>query len=183
MLTSQIMDIASTLQMKAGLAIIDDQLQAVRSILAELAHKYRDTAMAGRTHLQHALPITFGYKMAVILSAFDRHYERLQQLRPRALMIQFGGAAGTLASMGDSDIGLRVRHKMAEDLGLTDPPISWHVARDGVAEAISFLAVRLISPPSKGARSPASDDTAHRRDSRKAGPRSDHHVFQRVLRG
>lgn len=135
------MDIASTLQMQAGLEIIEDQIQSLRRILADLAAKYRDTPMAGRTHLQHALPITFGYKIAVMLSSFDRHYERLQQLRPRVLMIQFGGAAGTLASLGDSDIGLRVRAKMAENLGLTDPPISWHVARDGVAEAISFLSV------------------------------------------
>lgn len=106
------MDIACALQMKAGLETIEEQLLSLRSILAELATKYRDTPMAGRTHLQHALPITFGYKIAVMLSSFDRHYERLQQLRPRALLIQFGGAAGTLASLGDSDIGLRVRAKI-----------------------------------------------------------------------
>lgn len=127
--------------MKAGLAIIEDQLRSLRKILAGLSAKYRDTPMAGRTHLQHALPITFGYKVAVMLSSFDRHYERLQQLKSRALMVQFGGAAGTLASLGDSDIGLRVRAKMAENLGLANPPISWHVARDGIAEAVSFLSV------------------------------------------
>jgi adenylosuccinate lyase len=135
------MDIASILQMKAGLDVIEEQIQSLRGILAGLATKYRDTPMAGRTHLQHALPITFGYKVAVFLSAFDRHYERLQQLKPRTLLVQFGGAAGTLASLGDSDIGLRVRAKMAEDLGLSDPPISWHVARDGVAEIVGFLSV------------------------------------------
>lgn len=135
------MDIASILQMKEGLEIIEDQIQAVRRILVDLAVKYRDTPMPGRTHLQHALPITFGYKMAVNLSSFDRHYERLQQIKPRALMVEFGGAAGTLASLGSSDIGLKVRAKMAKDLGLTDPPISWHVARDGVAEIVSFLSV------------------------------------------
>ncbi|WVF70006.1 3-carboxy-cis,cis-muconate cycloisomerase [Kwoniella sp. CBS 6097] len=139
--TQDIMDMASILQMQAGLAIIEDQIQSLRRILTDLAIKYRDTPMAGRTHLQHALPITFGYKSAVFLSSFDRHYERLQQIKPRALMIQFGGAAGTLASLGSSDIGLRVRAKMAENLGLTNPTISWHVARDGVAETISFLSL------------------------------------------
>lgn len=129
------------LQMKAGLDLIEQQIQTVRGILTDLAVRYRDTPMAGRTHLQHALPITFGYKVAVFLSSFDRHYERLQQLKPRTLMVQFGGAAGTLASLGDGNLGLRVRAHMARDLGLTNPPISWHVARDGVAEIISFLAV------------------------------------------
>lgn len=140
-LTVQIMDIASILQMKAGLGIIEDQLTKLRRILAALAVRHRDTPMAGRTHLQHALPITFGYKVAVFLSSFDRHYERLQQLKSRTLMVQFGGAAGTLASLGDSDIGLHVRAKLATNLGLSNPSISWHVARDGVAEIVSFLAV------------------------------------------
>lgn len=130
-------------QMQAGLDIIGDQLQSLQRILADLAGKYRDTPMAGRTHLQHALPITFGYKIAVFLSSINRHYERLQELKPRALMVAFGGAVGTLASLGDSDIGLRVRAKMAEDLGLSNPTISWHVARDGVAEIVNFLAVGI----------------------------------------
>lgn len=135
------MDLASVLQMKAGLEIIEDQIQSLRDILASLAKKHRDTPMAGRTHLQHALPITFGYKIAVILSSFDRHYERLQQLKPRCLLVQFGGAAGTLASLGSTDIGLRVRERLASNLGLTNPSISWHVARDGVSEIINFLSV------------------------------------------
>lgn len=139
----QIMDLAAILQMQAGLAIIEDQIQNLRRILTDLATKYRDTPMAGRTHLQHALPITFGYKAAVFLSSFDRHYERLKQLEPRCLMVQFGGAAGTLASLGDSDVGLKVRAQLAENLDLANPPISWHVARDGVAEVLSFLAVSI----------------------------------------
>ncbi|XAO27528.1 3-carboxy-cis,cis-muconate cycloisomerase [Cryptococcus bacillisporus CA1280] len=139
--TQDIMDLAAILQMQAGLAIIEDQIQNLRRILTDLATKYRDTPMAGRTHLQHALPITFGYKAAVFLSSFDRHYERLKQLEPRCLMVQFGGAAGTLASLGDSDVGLKVRAQLAENLDLANPPISWHVARDGVAEVLSFLAL------------------------------------------
>lgn len=98
--------------------------------------------MAGRTHMQHALPVTFGYKCAVYLSSFQRHLERLQQLRPRCLLAQFGGAAGTLASLGSgSDIALRVRKALADELKLYDPSITWHSARDGVAEIINFLAL------------------------------------------
>lgn len=92
--------------------------------------------------MQHALPVTFGYKCAVYLSSFQRHLERLEQLRPRCLLVQFGGAAGTLASLGsDTDIGLKVRAGLAEELGLYDPSITWHTARDGVAEIINFIAL------------------------------------------
>jgi len=76
------------------------------------------------------------------LSSFQRHLDRLEQLRTRCLLVQFGGAAGTLASLGsDTDIGLRVRRALAEELDLYDPSITWHTARDGVAEIISFLAL------------------------------------------
>jgi 3-carboxy-cis,cis-muconate cycloisomerase len=171
------MDIASVLQMKAGLEIIEDQIQTLRQILAGLAIKYRDTPMAGRTHLQHALPITFGYKVAVFLSSFDRHYERLQQLKPRTLMVQFGGAAGTLASLGESDTGLKIRAQLASDLGLSDPYISWHVARDGVAEIVSFLSVSLRCWRCQ------LTSIARRWYTWQDCSGHDYHVFQRVLRG
>jgi adenylosuccinate lyase len=135
------MDLASMLQMKEGLDIVEKTLRSVIKNLETLSVKHRDTPMAGRTHLQHALPITFGHKTAVWLSGFQRHLERLEQLKKRALMVQFGGAAGSLASLGSGDDGIRVRKAMAEDLGLTDPPITWHVARDGVAEITNYLAL------------------------------------------
>lgn len=97
--------------------------------------------MAGRTHLQHALPCTFGYKCAVYLSSILRHEERLKEIKNRCLLVQFGGAAGTLASLGPDDTGLRVRAQLAHELGLKNPPITWHVARDNVAEILNFLAV------------------------------------------
>lgn len=97
--------------------------------------------MAGRTHLQHALPCTFGYKCAVYLSSILRHQERLQEIEQRCLLVQFGGAAGTLASLQDADTGLRVRAELATQLGLKDPLITWHVARDTVAEILNFLAL------------------------------------------
>jgi 3-carboxy-cis,cis-muconate cycloisomerase len=97
--------------------------------------------MAGRTHLQHALPVTFGYKCAVYLSSIQRHYERLDQLEPRCLLVQFGGAAGTLASLGSEGAGIQVRKQLAVELQLEDPCITWHVARDTVAEITNFLAL------------------------------------------
>lgn len=97
--------------------------------------------MAGRTHLQHALPITFGYKCAVYLSSIQRHIQRLTEIEHRCLLVQFGGAAGTLASLGSDDTGLKVRKQLAMELGLHAPSITWHVARDNVAEIINFLAL------------------------------------------
>jgi 3-carboxy-cis,cis-muconate cycloisomerase len=137
--TQDIMDTAVVLQVRDALAAIDTDLAELRSILVRLAKRYRDTPMAGRTHLQQALPITFGYKAAIWLSMFDRHAERLAQLRPRVLVGQFGGAAGTLASLGDR--GLDVQRALMEELRLGVPVATWHVARDGLAEAVGFLAL------------------------------------------
>jgi 3-carboxy-cis,cis-muconate cycloisomerase len=139
--TQDIMDTATVLQIRAGLELIEGDLTAIRSHLAELGRKYRDTPMAGRTHLQHALPTTFGYKAAVWLYAFDRHADRLRELRPRVLLAQFGGAAGTLASLGNDRSGLDTRAELARELDLGDPPITWHVVRDGIAEAVQVLAL------------------------------------------
>jgi 3-carboxy-cis,cis-muconate cycloisomerase len=143
--TQDIMDTAVVLQIRTGLALIEEDLTAIRGHLAELARRHRDTPMAGRTHLQHALPITFGYKAAVWLSALDRHADRLRELRPRVLLAQFGGAAGTLASLGDSGKSVETRTEFARELGLGDPPITWHVTRDGIAETVQVLALLLGS--------------------------------------
>ncbi|MBX8573653.1 adenylosuccinate lyase family protein [Pseudomonas cichorii] len=137
--TQDIMDTAVVLQVRAALAIVERDIQSVRNLLAGLAQRYRDTPMAGRTHLQHALPITFGYKCAVWLSMFDRHAERLVELRPRVEIGQFAGAAGTLASLGDK--GLEVQEALMAELGLGVPQATWHVARDGLAETLNFLSL------------------------------------------
>jgi len=137
--TQDIMDTAVVLQVRAGLEIIERDIAALRGILAGLAKRYRDTPMAGRTHLQQALPVTFGYKCAIWLAMFDRHAERLSQLKPRVLVGQFAGAAGTLASLGDK--GFEVQQALCEELGLGVPVSTWHVARDGLAEAMNFLAL------------------------------------------
>src|SRR5256885_4106092 len=135
--TQDVVDTATVLQIRAGLAIVERDLAAVSAALARLAAKHRDTPMAGRTHLQQALPITFGYKCAIWLSMMDRHAQRLREPKPRVLMAQLGGAAGTLASLGDK--GLEVRREYARELRLGDPPITWHVARDAVVETVNFL--------------------------------------------
>ncbi|WP_375777451.1 adenylosuccinate lyase family protein [Bradyrhizobium sp. ma5] len=137
--TQDIMDTAVVLQLRDGLAIIEDDIAALRGILADLSKKYRDTPMAGRTHLQQALPVTFGYKTAIWLAAFDRHAARLAELKPRVLVGQFAGAAGTLASLGDK--GFEVQQALCEELSLGVPVSTWHVARDGLAEAVNFLAL------------------------------------------
>ena len=137
--TQDIMDTAVVLQVRDGLDLVEADVKALREILADLSKKYRDTPMAGRTHLQQALPVTFGYKTAIWLDMFDRHAERLQQLRPRVLVGQFAGAAGTLASLGDQ--GLPVQKALMEELGLGVPVSTWHVARDGFAEALNLLGV------------------------------------------
>jgi 3-carboxy-cis,cis-muconate cycloisomerase len=143
--TQDIMDTVVVLQIRAGLGLIDEDLTVVRGHLADLARRYRDTPMAGRTHLQHALPVTFGYKAAVWLSALDRHADRLRELRPRVLFVQFGGAAGTLASLGNGEESLETRAALASELALGDPPITWHVTRDGIAETVQMLALLLGS--------------------------------------
>ncbi len=135
------MDTAVVLQIRAGLELIEADLSATREHLAALARRHRDAPMAGRTHLQHALPVTFGYKAAVWLSGLDRHAARLGELRPRVQIVQFGGAAGTLASLGTGAAALGSCTELARELDLGDPPIPWHVARDTIAETVQFLAL------------------------------------------
>jgi 3-carboxy-cis,cis-muconate cycloisomerase len=137
--TQDIMDTAVVLQIRKGLAIVERDIDALRGILGDLSKRYRDTPMAGRTHLQQALPITFGYKTAIWLAMFDRHAERLEQLKPRVLVGQFAGAAGTLASLGSK--GFEVQVALCGELDLGVPVATWHVARDGFAEVVNFLAL------------------------------------------
>jgi 3-carboxy-cis,cis-muconate cycloisomerase len=135
--TQDIIDTALVLQLRDGLELIRQDLDGVEAALADLARRYRDTPMAGRTHAQHALPITFGFKCALWLAPLQRHSDRLARLSGEISVVQFGGAVGTLASLGGD--GIRVMEALAAELGLSTPPIAWHVGRDGLAEAASFL--------------------------------------------
>jgi 3-carboxy-cis,cis-muconate cycloisomerase len=138
--TQDIMDTADVLQIRLALAFVSDELNAVANALAELASDYVELPMAGRTHLQHALPISFGYKAATWLSGIDRNRQRLVELRPRVEVVSFAGAAGTLASLGVED-GLNTQRGLADELGLDVPDITWHTIRDNVAEVSGFLAM------------------------------------------
>jgi len=119
--------------------LVEADLEVICESLASLSERHANTAMAGRTHLQHALPITFGYKCAGWLASLDRHRRRLAQLRERVLVGQFAGAAGTLASLGSA--GLDVQAALMHELGLGVPSMTWHSARDGFAEVTGALAL------------------------------------------
>jgi 3-carboxy-cis,cis-muconate cycloisomerase len=135
--TQDITDTATVLQIREALGLIEADINAISDALADLARRHRDTVMAGRSNLQQAVPITFGYKMATMLAAFERQKQRLRELRPRALVGEFGGAAGTLASLGRD--GLSVQKELMAELGLGQPAIAWHTVRDCIAEVGCFL--------------------------------------------
>ena len=135
--TQDITDTAMILQMREGLALVEQDLSDISDALAVLAKKYRDTPIIGRSNLQQATPITFGYKMASILAGIERHRERLQQLKPRVFMGEFGGASGTLSSLEKG--AMETQAALMKELGLAQPLISWHTVRDTVAEVGAFL--------------------------------------------
>ncbi len=135
--TQDITDTATVLQFRAAFDLIEQDLTAIADALADLARKHRDTPMAGRSNLQQAVPVTFGYKAAVLLAGFHRHLERLGELKPRVLVGEFGGAAGNLSSLGTR--GLEVQAGLMKELGLAQPEIAWHTMRDRIAEVGCFL--------------------------------------------
>jgi 3-carboxy-cis,cis-muconate cycloisomerase len=133
------LDTAFVLQQRQALIVIERDLVRLARALAALATRHRATVMAGRTWLQQALPITFGLKAAGWLSFMARQRRRLEELRPRLLVVQLGGAAGTLASLGDQ--GPAAIAALARELNLGVPTLPWHSLRDRGAEAASFLAL------------------------------------------
>lgn len=135
--TQDITDTGMMLIIKEAYDLIEAELEKLIKVTVDTAERYRDVIMPGRTHGQHALPITFGYKVAVWASELDRHRQRLKESRPRILVGQFGGAVGTLAATGE--MGLEIRKLMMDDLGLGEPDITWHAARDRIAELASLL--------------------------------------------
>ena len=135
--TQDITDTATVLQIRDALDLVGAEIDGICNALAALAKKYRDTPMAGRSNLQQAVPITFGYKVATILAGFERHRERLKQLKERVLIGEFGGAAGTLSSLGTE--GLKCQVELMKELKLGQPAISWHTVRDCIAEVGCFL--------------------------------------------
>jgi len=135
--TQDITDTATVMQIRAALDLVEADMEKIAAALAGLARRYRLTPMAGRSNLQQAVPITFGFKAASLLAAFQRHRQRLAQLRPRVLVGEFAGAAGTLASLGAD--GLNVQAALMDELRLGQPEIAWHTVRDRIGEVACFL--------------------------------------------
>lgn len=109
--------------------------------LRNLALRYKSTPMAARSNLQQAVPMTFGFKMARLLATFQRHRQRLEEILPRLLVVEFGGAAGTLATISDTGLALQVQEELATELGLNAPEIAWHTERDRIAEIGAFFSL------------------------------------------
>jgi len=135
--TQDITDSATVMVLREALELVEKEIDDIGDALAEIAKKYRDTPMAGRSNLQQAVPITFGYKMATLLAGFERHKQRLNELKKRLLVVEFGGAAGTLSSLGKD--GLRCQEELAKELKLGQPVATWHTVRDTIAEVGCFL--------------------------------------------
>jgi 3-carboxy-cis,cis-muconate cycloisomerase len=138
--TSQdVIDTAAMLTLRAGIDALAADLDRATRAFAALAQKHRNTAVVARTWLQHALPMPFGLKLAEYAAALHRSRLRLTRLSQDALALQFGGAAGTLAALGDK--GLAVAERLAKELKLPLPEAPWHSHRDRFAEAASVLAI------------------------------------------
>jgi len=138
--TSQdVIDTAAMLSLRAGINVLLADLDRAIGGFADLARKHRHTAAVARTWLQHALPMPFGLKLAEYAAALNRSKQRLTRLKAETLALQFGGAAGTLAALGDK--GLAVSEALARELGLPLPEAPWHTHRDRFAEAASVLAI------------------------------------------
>mgnify|MGYP001320517965 FL=1 len=135
--TQDITDTATVLQIREALALVEADLKTLAEALAKLAKEHRLTPVIGRSNLQQAIPVTFGYKMAGLLSAVQRHQERLQQLKSRVLVGEFAGAAGTLASLETG--AMETQAGLCAELGLAQPVIAWHTIRDNIAECGAFL--------------------------------------------
>lgn len=131
--TSQdVMDSGLVLQLRQALELIEGELAQLADALAIQAQRHAATPLAGRTWLQHATPVTLGMKIAGWLGAITRSRQRLRELKPRLLVLQFGGASGTLAALGEQ--ALPIAQALAEELHLTLPEQPWHTQRDRIVE-------------------------------------------------
>jgi 3-carboxy-cis,cis-muconate cycloisomerase len=135
--TQDITDTATIMQIRSALELVEADMEKIAAAFTDLARRHRDTPMAGRSNLQQAVPITFGFKAACLLAAMQRHRARLAELRPRVLVGEFAGAAGTLSSLGAD--GLKVQEALMVELKLGQPEIAWHTVRDRIGEVGCFL--------------------------------------------
>ncbi len=130
-------DTGLVLQMREALDFLDRDLVSLSTSLARLAEAHKSTLIAGRTWLQQGPPVTFGLKVAGWLDAVERHRERVSHARKQVLVLQFGGAVGTLAAVGDR--GLELAAALARELKLDLPDVPWHSHRDRLAEVAASL--------------------------------------------
>lgn len=138
--TSQdILDTARVIQIRSALGYLESQLNQLVQELSILADRHRNTVMAARTRSQQALPTTFGLKVAGWVMPLVRDRERLFELKPRVLALQFGGAVGSLAALAGR--GVEIMEALARHLGLSAPAMSWHTQRDNMAEFAGWLSL------------------------------------------
>ena len=139
-----IVDTATALQLKEALDIIEMRLNDFERVLMEKALRYKETIMIGRTHGQHALPITLGFKFAVWMREISRHIQRLRQCRERILVGKMSGAVGTQAGLGEK--AMKIQELVMQRLGLKPADISTQIVqRDRHAELICLLALIATS--------------------------------------
>jgi 3-carboxy-cis,cis-muconate cycloisomerase len=137
--TSQdVLDSALVMQMRAGITLLKHAMQRFDRALAQQVDTHRETLLTGRTWLQPGPPTTFGLKLAGTLAAIRRHRERLSTAAERVLVLQFGGAVGTLAALGTA--GEAVSAEVARILDLPEPELPWHTQRDRLIEIVQVLA-------------------------------------------
>jgi 3-carboxy-cis,cis-muconate cycloisomerase len=142
--TSQdVNDTGLVLQIREAFTLLETDLNYLSAGLIELAIKHKSTPIAGRTLMQHALPTTFGVKVAGWLDGLNRQHARLAEVRKRALVVQFGGAVGTLAAL--SGRGLQVAEALAQELQLELPATPWHTQRDRITEVATTLGLLVGS--------------------------------------
>lgn len=152
--TQDLTDTAVVLQLRDTLRLVDTSLDGIIAALQKLCTQYKSTPMPARSNLQQAVPISFGFKMARLLAQFQRHKQRLSEILPRLLILQFSGAAGTLATITPASsynapnaevdgqaLALRCQEMLAKEFDLAVPAIAWHTERDNLAEVSNYLSV------------------------------------------
>ncbi|MET0501455.1 MAG: 3-carboxy-cis,cis-muconate cycloisomerase [Candidatus Binatia bacterium] len=137
--TQDIMDTACVLRLRAVINVLKARQKELARALGTLGERHRATVMAGRTHGQQAVPVSFGLKVVTWLAPLLRHAERLNEITPRLLVVQFGGAGGTLAALGGK--GIAVAQALAAELDLGTPVVPWHAQRDNFAEFCGWLSL------------------------------------------
>ncbi|KAJ9502258.1 hypothetical protein LTR99_001106 [Exophiala xenobiotica] len=143
--TQDVTDTATVIQLWDTLSLMEKTLEAIIDSLRVLAERHKSTPMAARSNLQQAVPMSFGFKMARLLATYLRHRERLKDVETRLTVLEFSGAAGTLATLPPTQdhplLGLECQRELAKDLNLKVPEIAWHTERDRIAEFGSLCAM------------------------------------------